>query len=312
MEQIPFGSAATDLKLEVIAEYLTQYKRVMHGAQNKARKNGWTVWQSMYIDAFAGTGGRPTNTNDSSDQDSLLETDDQVEKFKIGSALMSLEGKLAFDHYVFIEEKRRKLQELRDRVADHPLAGRCVFQQGDSNERLFEICENTDWRARRAVVFLDPFGNSVAWETIEKIAKTKRIDLWYLFPSGNGVFRQISNDGRVTAESANSLDRLFGTPDWRSEFVTKTVRDGLFGQSIELEKAVTPETATQFMINRMRGVFEGGVLEETLPLGDPKHGYPLYSLIFAWANPDKRAGEIASAIASSIIGNGREKSGWLF
>ncbi|MCF8878285.1 three-Cys-motif partner protein TcmP [Hyphobacterium sp. SN044] len=312
MEQIPFGSTATDMKLDVISEYLTQYKRVMHGAQAKQRRNGWRVWDTMYIDAFAGTGGRPLKKEDIENQDKLLETDESIEEFKVGSALRALTGKQSFDHYIFIEEKRKKLNELRERVSDHALAERCVFVQGDSNQKLVELCENTSWRDRRAVVFLDPFGNSVAWDTVEKIAQTRAIDLWYLFPSGNGVFRQISNLGRVTPESAKSLDRLFGTPDWRNEFVAEEVREGLFGHTVELVKAVTPESATDFMIKRMRSVFAGGVLDHTLPLGDLRHGYPLYSLIFAWANDGKRAGEIASGIAKSIIESRREKSGWLF
>lgn len=313
MTQIPFGGPPTELKLDVIDEYLKQYKRVMHGAQKKARQKGWREWQSMYIDAFAGTGGRPTSAQSSGLQDELtLETDTQVEEFKVGSALLALEGELAFDHYVFMEENRRKLGELKSRIADHPHYERCDFRLGDSNERLAELCDRTDWSRRRAVVFLDPFGNSVAWRTVQHLARTNAVDLWYLFPSGNGVFRQVSNNGRVTPESAKSLDRLFGTPDWRREFVKKSEKDDLFGTTVELAKAVTPESATEFMVKRMESVFRGGVLKETLALGDQKYGYPLYSLIFAWANPSKRAGEIASAIAKSIIESRREKSGWLF
>jgi three-Cys-motif partner protein len=44
-----------------------------------------------------------------------------------------------------------------------------------------KICDN-DWRSHRAVLFLDPYGMQVEWQTIEAIAKTAAIDLWLLFP----------------------------------------------------------------------------------------------------------------------------------
>ncbi|WP_375494674.1 hypothetical protein [uncultured Nostoc sp.] len=41
-----------------------------------------------------------------------------------------------------------------------------------------------NWRSNRAVLFLDPFGMQIPWSTIEAIAHTEAIDLWYLFPLG--------------------------------------------------------------------------------------------------------------------------------
>ena len=309
MAKQQFGSDATEIKLDAIEQYLTTYKIVMNGA----RRN-WPKLRIAYIDAFAGSGIRQTkqDTNDAAEQ-TILEISDedaeQLSEFRIGSAVRALSGAQSFDRYIFIEKSKSKIEELKTRSAGHKLSSRCTYIKGDANEELQKIC-GKKWKDRRAVVFLDPFGNAVAWETLEAIAATESIDVWYLFPSGNGVFRQISNNGTVTPEAAASLDRLFGTTDWRSEFLKEEHVDGLFETTVEVRKSVTPESATQFMINRMRSIFKGGVLDETLPLGDPKNGYPLFSLIFAWGTPSKKAGEIAKSAAGYILKSKEKDSGW--
>jgi len=70
-------------------------------------------------------------------------------------------------------------------------------------------------------MFLDPFGNQVKWETLDRIGRTPGIDLWYLFPAGLGVLRQISRDGRVQKDAEASLDLLFGPNDWRGNLISR-------------------------------------------------------------------------------------------
>jgi three-Cys-motif partner protein len=95
---------------------------------------------------------------------------------------------------------------------------------------------------QRAVVFLDPFGNQVAWDTIKEIAATKAIDLWYLFPAGLGVNRQIGKCGAAhESYHARSLDKLLGTFDWRTAFSSERVERTLFEQRTETTKIATPE-----------------------------------------------------------------------
>lgn len=309
MSQNPFGGPPTETKLDVISEYLRRYKQVLEGARKKYR---WEALETVYIDAFAGSGIRPFKPSESSLFGSAYGSDPvEVEEFKTGSALRALEGELTFNKYIFIESRKNKLDELKKRLDGHELEDQCTFSQGDANNKIAEIIPLLSHKDTRSVVFLDPFGNSVEWATIEALARTHHVDLWYLFPAGNGVFRQISNDGKVTPESAKSLTKIYGTDSWKKEFIRKEERRNLFGQTVETRKNVTPETATNFMIERMRSVFKGGVITETLPLGDQRNGYPLYSLIFAWANPSKKAGDIAEKIAKAIIKSKGTESGWL-
>jgi three-Cys-motif partner protein len=146
----------------------------------------------------------------------------------------------------------------------------------------------------------------VEWGTIETVAGTEGIDLWYLFPAGLGVHRQIGRDGTVHDTHEASLDRLFGTPTWREACIAdddgrQPELPGLLAQEVHLHvRIASPDSITRFMIARMKTVFKGGVLDDWLPLGP--RGHHSYSLIFAWANPSekaKKAGKIAQAVMRS-------------
>jgi len=64
----------------------------------------------------------------------------------------------------------------------------------DANSWIIDRCNNYKWQNNRAVLFLDPYGMQVNWETIKAIANTEAIDLWYLFPFGIGVNRLLKKD----------------------------------------------------------------------------------------------------------------------
>jgi three-Cys-motif partner protein len=153
---------------------------------------------------------------------------------------------------------------------------------------------------RRAVVFLDPFGNSVKWTTIEAIAAVEKIDLWYLFPSGIGVVRQISRDTSVQKDAEGSLDEMFGTTNWRDSFSARMPQPDIFDPDRETSvKIATADAVTRYMIARMKTVFKGSVLDRWLPLG--KKGGHWYSLIFACSNPSSAARNLATRVANDIM-----------
>jgi len=47
----------------------------------------------------------------------------------------------------------------------------------DANAAVQRTCRDTDWRSNRAVLFLDPYGMQVSWETLVAVAATKAIDV---------------------------------------------------------------------------------------------------------------------------------------
>jgi three-Cys-motif partner protein len=290
MAQKPFAGAHTAKKLKKLEEYLKAYLTVL-------KRQEWV--HTIYFDAFAGTGNAPIAVKSAP----TLPLDSDGADFIVGSARRALELQASFSEYVFVEKGRGKAREL-DRLKEaYPAkAQRIRIEHNDANTALMSFCSTRDWKKCRAVVFLDPFGNQVEWRTIEAIAGTKAIDLWYLFPAGLGVHRQIGRDGGVHSTHEASLDRIFGTPDWRQAFIgEEQTEPDLFGyQTNRKVKAATPESITQFMIYRMKSTFQGGVLDSWMQLGSRNHHS--YSLLFAWANPSpgaKKAGEIARAVMRS-------------
>jgi three-Cys-motif partner protein len=154
------------------------------------------------------------------------------------------------------------------------------------------------------VIFLDPFGNQVGWDTLKVIAKTKA-DLWYLFPAGLGVSRLISDDGSVDPSHRSSLNKLFGGPRWEEGLTRETGQSDLFDNEIaRRRKSATPEQITKFMIHCMKEPFGGRVLEQWLPLVKSRGGY-LYSLLFAMANDTENAWRLGSKLASAVLKRGR-------
>jgi len=281
-----FGGQHTDEKLDKLQAYL--------GAYSTALKH--QNFRLIFFDAFAGTGDIKIG-----DDAPLLQSVDEYQPFIHGSARRALKLSTAFDQYVFVEKSRNKIKELTQLKDEFPeLANRITINQGDANTELQTFCAQTDWSASRAVVFLDPYGNQVVWETLVAIAETKAIDLWYLFPAGLGVYRQISSRKGVHETHVASLDKMLGTTEWQDVFIQTRPIEDLFGTRESQQRAATVESVTQFMADRMKTVFKGGVLDEWLPLGSRR--IHMYSLMFAWANPSERAalaGKLARAVLRS-------------
>jgi three-Cys-motif partner protein len=275
-------STHTDEKLNKLSEYLECFTTAL-------KKQTFDL---VYFDAFAGT----PEIDVGNDRAPLFV--DEAVPFLEGSSRRALKLGTKFSRYIFVDRKKANVRELEALKNDYPnIRDRIEIRYSDANEELREFCSN--WPSnRRAVVFLDPFGNQVEWRTIEAIAATRAIDLWYLFPAGLGVHRQISKGGDHRGRE-ESLDRLLGTPDWRTAFVTTVEVDDLFGSKTEKAKVATPVSITEFMIARMKTVFEGGVLDDWLPLG--ANGRHSYSLIFACANPS--AGNLERRLAKEGLGS---------
>ncbi|MEO1243787.1 MAG: three-Cys-motif partner protein TcmP [Pseudomonadota bacterium] len=293
MAQKQFGSAdSTGRKLDLIETYLSMYQTAL----SKTRL------QTLYIDGFAGSGEVPV-----AEIAEGLFNDEDVQTVMAGSADRAVNIAPPFDRYVFIDKRKKCIDALKSKFKDHPLAERMTHQVGDANDHICKLCEDEQWRYQRGVVLLDPFGSQVEWSTIEAIANTKALDLWYLFPAGLGVFRQISKDGTVDPTHEQSITRILGTDEWKTAFIKSTKEPDLFGEKITHEKIVTPESAAEFAIERLKTVFEGGVMEKIIPLG--KHAYPSYYLLFAWGNASPKAKTLANKLSKAAVNATDRKHG---
>jgi three-Cys-motif partner protein len=286
MSQMSFGGMHTEEKLQVLEKYLGAYQRVL-------KNTGLTT---IFFDAFAGTGEIPLEQ-----VGGLFQDVEEAEPFIEGSARRALTIDPPFSSYVFVEKSKRKAAQLEKLRADFlNLADRIQIERADANRAIQEFCQRTNWKQNRAVLFLDPFGNQVGWSTLEVIARTNAIDLWYLFPAHLGINRQISSTAEFDAAKAASLDFVFGTDEWRAEFLATLKANDLWGEEQEtLVKQATVDSITRFMIKRMKLIFKGVVLDEWLPLG--RGGNHWYSLLFACSNSSAAAAQIAERVARAVM-----------
>lgn len=281
----PFGGGHTRRKLDVVAKYLAAYATLMKRQS----------FRLFYVDGFAGSGASEAKSEAVAVDPTLFPVSEIVE----GSPLRALSIDPPFDKYLFIEKKRQNVESLSQICRDY--AGRNIeILEGDANERLAEFCRSIESnKLDRAVVFLDPFGLSVNWETIRRLAATEKVDLWYLVPV-DGMSRQIKDDGSFLPGAAR-IDELWGSDGWRSKAVQRAEKPSdLFGEVDErLEKIARAKQFSEMFREHLEEVFKGGVAKAYLPLGRGKRHD--FSLMFACANPSRPAYEAAMRIANHIL-----------
>ena len=288
-----FGGDWTSAKLDVLEKYLAAYTTAL---KDKPRPD--RAFRKAYIDAFAGTGYRSMR-RDQDTSKSLLFPDlaaTAPQELLDGSARIALKTHPRFDRYVFIERNADRCAQLDSLKVEFPdLAPDIRVEQGEANEEIRKICDK-DWRSHRAVLFLDPYGMQVEWQTIEAIARTAAIDLWLLFPLGIGVTRLLTRSGDIPAGWRTRLDKLLGTQDWYDEFYRVEHQPTLFGTDEERVVKATNDTIGRYFNNRLKSVFPGvaepGVLRNS-------SNCPLYLLCFAAAN--ENGAPTALKIANHIL-----------
>jgi three-Cys-motif partner protein len=284
-----FGGDWTAQKLEVLSGYLGAYTKVLKHQP----------FRTAYIDAFAGSGtidahrdGEPPTPQ------SLLFPElvaEEPKKLLDGSARIALQTQPRFDKYIFIERRPDRCAELERLKSEFPdLALDIDVRPGEANAQIQALCAKK-WDGRRAVLFLDPYGMQVEWQTIEAVARTKAIDLWILFPLGIGVNRLLTKSGDIPQSWRRRLDLLLGTTDWYDEFYEIETTPTLFGETERLVKA-TMETIGRYFNDRLREIF-AGVAEQPGVLRNSSS--PLYLLCFAVSN--EKACKPALRIAEHLL-----------
>lgn len=253
-----FGGLWTVQKLDAVERYLDAYTLAL-----KKQK-----FQTIYVDAFAGNGECKIGTEEFN-----LRVD--------GSAKRSLAITQKFNQYVFIDtdtDKINKLQEFCD--TNYPtLKIRTV--NDDANHILNKLCASDYMKNRRGVVFLDPFGAAVTWETLENISKTKHFDVWYLFPL-SAVTRFAANNREKVVE--HKLNSVLGTTEWQKWYENDNQRSAY--------------TILHLFKKQMEKFFPM-VLDPVILKND--NNSPMFALYFACANDSSKAQKAAKRIADFIL-----------
>jgi three-Cys-motif partner protein len=278
-----FGGPWTQQKQDCVREYLDRWVEVFKNMD--------------WCRTFAGSGHVVRAVN-SSEKDPFADDylEEEAEAVFKGSALSALEVEPPFDVIDLIEKNSRAMSELQDatKVEDQR---KINFYQEDANSALREICRKFESKDR-AVLFLDPYGCSVDWETLKVVAATQAIDVWYLFPT-SGINRMLAGNREAIDESwVSRLNRCLGTDEWQTAFYRKSDDPDLFGD-FDLERHAGLERVEDYFIERLAEIF-ADVAPKAVRLRNSR-GTHIFSLCFAIANPSPAAKRAALGIANSLI-----------
>jgi len=289
-ETLQYGGDWTVEKLERVRKYLRAYTVALKNQR----------FHLLYIDAFAGTGYCSLKRGGVDERALRLPelAEPETQEFLPGSARIALEVEPPFSEFIFIEKDSAKCAQLHE--LEHEFASkrdRITVVSQDANEYIGSLCQRSGWSGTRAVLFLDPYGMQVSWQTVRAVAETQAIDLWYLFPLGVAVNRLMRKDGNIRASERRKLDEIFGAPDWYEAFYESKTARSLFGDETFVEKQANFKSIGEYLVARLKTAFPG-VAENPLPLLNERN-VPLYLLCFAAAN--KRGAPIAVKIAQHIL-----------
>ena len=295
-----FGGIWTELKLEAISAY----SKFFTGA---LKSQDFDLW---YVDPFAGTGSRE-ELRGNGGLWSETENPDELVSYP-GSAVRALLLDPPFHHFVFGDERRdrrKALAELRDKHADKDVQ----IVPGDANDALQKLfgapplAKGSMGRgSARALVFLDPYGISVKWKTLEALARSERADVWFLVNLKAAV-QQLSRDfGGLDIHKRSSLYECFGTHDWETQFYEFDNRQGqLFSEGPKVRgfRSVDRPAIAAYHRKRLESLFE--YVSDPLPLAVGAHDD--YFLLYCMSNnPFPKARALIARGASWVVTHYKE------
>lgn len=293
-----WGGSWTEQKLDIFEKYVKAYLTIMNAHRNEY---GWTL---IYFDGFAGSGTREESEQD----DELFSMGDifgndvldkaEIEVYK-GAAerVVGLEKQLrGFDYYYFIDKKQENCKKLEEKLSFYKTVGTKQFRSGDANvwaNNLSDAMKND--RNLKSLCLLDPFGMSIKWETIEKLA-LKGVDLWILLPSGVIINRLLKKDGSLMYPE--KLEEFFGMDKdsiHKYFYERRISQPDLFGETYEWYQKNDNSIAriANLYCERLSSLFPH-VTDKPLVMRN-NHNVPIFHFVFASYNPT------AVKIAQQII-----------
>ena len=190
----------TVTKLEFLKKYLNAY---LSAAKKLPKK--------YYIDAFAGTGKNVLcNIKECKSKGGEKCTKCGKGTITDGSALISIKLEKKFTKYLIVEMIDNNFNELKSRIQkgiDHNTYLKIKLLQNDANKILINLHKYTS-PYHGFVIFLDPEGPELYWETIKYLSKIPKTELLILYPYDMSLVRL------TTKEHSNKLDRFYGGSQW--------------------------------------------------------------------------------------------------
>jgi three-Cys-motif partner protein len=185
-----FGGNWTEAKMEIVVDYAKAYLTIMN-------KQNWV--KTLYFDGFAGSG--------------LIGAKETKEAI-VGTALriLNIEDPKPFDIYYFVEKDEKNKLSLEAKIEESYFGKNTHVVQDDCNTKLVAMAKFLHANRKfRALVFIDPYGMTVNWSSIEAL-KGLGIDLWILVPTGLGVNRLLVKNMNIPEKWLKKLENFLGLP----------------------------------------------------------------------------------------------------
>ncbi|HEX7124782.1 MAG TPA: three-Cys-motif partner protein TcmP [Thermodesulfobacteriota bacterium] len=282
-------------KLEHLRKYLDAYTKIM-------RKKTWCKG-FVYVDAFAGPGRHKlrlpprgeAEQRELIDLDASGEDDAGERAFIAGSPKVALESAYPFSWYVFLEKDPDRVAALRSLAREYGETRNVAIRQVDCGTYLrTRLVDNPkiNWREWRAVVFLDPFGMQVTWDTMTALAKTRAIEVFVNFPVGMAIQRLLLRSGQFDSGRRARLDSYFGSPEWFDLLYTR--EKTLFGESQVVKRRESGHALVRWYRDRLRKEF--GYASRAALIRNTAGGHLYYLLL---ATPNRTGLRIANHVLSA-------------
>lgn len=265
-DEIGFWS---ELKLDILRKYWPEYTKIVKGQD--------LDFQTLYIDAFAGSGQHISKS---------------TREFVKGSPARALDVKPPFDEYHFIdmdEAKVRSLEQLASSKRD------VTVHHGDCNrvllEEVFPRARYEDYR--RAVCLLDPYKLQLDWNVIGTAAQMKSVEIFLNFPIMD-MNRTVFHD-KATPQKEEAMTRFWGDETWRDAVFQTNV--GLFDT---YQTKIENRRVAEAFGERLKSVAGFKFVPEPMAMRNSQHS-TVYYLFFAGQN------ETGSKIVKWIFDDYRKK-----
>lgn len=231
----------------------------------RSQKQTW-LRGYRYIDAFASTGKH---------------LDSDAQEYVDGSPFVALRCDPPFDDCIFIELSQARLSALEARVRSQFPERSVSFLPGDANDILRQrvvpkMSKSSGWRG---LIFLDPYGLEVDFETIKLIAKAGTLDVFINF-SVMGVIRNLERERVPDERTTELLTRVMGDSVWATELYA--IQGGLFGEDRASRPTLQATRVANLYLERVKKLLPN-VSRPVLMRNS--RGAPLYVLFLASHKP---------------------------
>lgn len=164
---------------------LSRYLEIM----NTAMREKWG--KRCYIDLFCGPGKNRIGS-----------------EIVLGSPLIALTSPYPSSHFYFNDIDTENFKALKQRVSESEYRDRVQLFNRDANDVVKEIVQKISTGGLN-LVFIDPEGLEVTWQTMETLASVDRMDIILYFPT-MGI-RRLAGKGQF-----DRINAFFGSSDWLS------------------------------------------------------------------------------------------------